>query len=112
MPVYTDSEISFTVDSIQFRVSNFAFGPFAGSMPSHSHGPGSYEIHYVPYGYGTLKLQKESRPIIPNTLYITGPGIEHAQIPAKENPMVEYCIYLRAEPLARTSKKFRNFRNL
>ncbi|WP_148409739.1 AraC family transcriptional regulator [Murimonas intestini] len=104
MPFYTNLEISFTMGNVRFHAGNFSFSSFDQSMPSHSHGPGSYEIHYVPSGNGTLKLKDRDCQIVPNTLYITGPHVEHAQLPGKTNPMCEYCIYLRTESLPRSSK--------
>lgn len=104
MPFYTNLEVSFTIDNIRFHASNFSFSTLDHPMPSHSHGPGSYEIHYVPSGSGTLKLKDRVCHIVPNTLYITGPHIEHAQLPGKTVPMYEYCIYLRTEPLSRSAK--------
>lgn len=96
MSSYLNTSISFTIENVSFHASNFSFAPLTNPMPQHSHGPASYEIHYVPSGYGTLKLRDASCQIIPNTLYITGPHVEHSQIPHRENPMTEYCIYLQA----------------
>lgn len=32
---------------------------------------------------------------MPNTLFVTGPHVEHAQTPVPEEPMEEYCVYLK-----------------
>ena len=32
----------------------------------------------------------------PGTVYVTGPGAEHTQLPDQNDPMWEYCVYLRA----------------
>ena len=36
-----------------------------------------------------------SYDIVPNTLFITGPFVEHSQVPDSKDPMCEYCIYLK-----------------
>ena len=33
----------------------------------------------------------------PGALYMTGPHVRHAQIPSREKPMQEYCVYLQVE---------------
>jgi AraC-like DNA-binding protein len=45
----------------------------------------------------------------PDTLYVTGPGIEHAQRSDTRSPIVEYCLYLNCElsPRAREDPFFR-----
>lgn len=74
---------------------NIIFERFTRTIPSHSHGSGCYEIHYIPYGYGRALVEGHYYDITPNTLYVTGPHIEHAQSPIPEDPMQEYCIYLK-----------------
>ena len=54
---------------------------FLRTIPSHSHGSGSYEIHYIPTGYGKLTADGHIFDIGPNTLFVTGPHVEHAQAP-------------------------------
>ena len=56
---------------------------------------GSYEIHYIPEGYGRALIDGRYYEIMPDTLYVTGPHIGHAQTPLPEHPMCEYCIYLK-----------------
>lgn len=94
---YNDLEINFSMEYLNFNALNFAYERFLRSIPSHSHSNNSYEIHYVPYGKGKVKIDHITYLVIPNTLYITGPHVVHEQIPDKEDPMVEYCIYLKIE---------------
>ncbi|RKP56292.1 AraC family transcriptional regulator [Cohnella endophytica] len=90
---------------IKLRFGNFVlnvlyvkFGYFLSSMPEHSHSQGSYELHYIPQGKGTLIAQDQSYPITPGTLFMTGPDIIHEQIPDFNDPMAEYCIFFEVLP--------------
>ena len=58
--------------------------------PHHCHS--SYELHYVPSGYGTLRVGAERYAIGPGTLYMTGPGVYHEQTADERQPMEEYCL--------------------
>lgn len=90
--------IHIKVDNITVSVLNIAYHCIHTPYPNHSHSSNSYEIHYVPQGAGTLIANKEHYHIINNTLYITGPHIEHEQIPDTTNPMYEYSIHLQINP--------------
>lgn len=93
--VYTDLNIKTTINDMTFMVLNIVFERFLRSMPKHSHGNNSYEIHYIPYGHGKVNINEQIYDIVPNTLYMTGPHVEHEQIPVKNDPMAEYCIYFK-----------------
>lgn len=88
-------DLHFTLGGYDFHVSNIVLEQFTRSIPKHSHSKNSYEIHYIPYGYGKATISGRDYEVTPNTLFITGPFVEHAQIPRKEEPMCEYCIYLK-----------------
>lgn len=92
---YPDPNISFTIGSTRFHALNFVYERFQRTIPSHAHGNGSYEIHYIPEGYGRALIEGQYYEITPGTLYVTGPHMEHAQTPLLEHPMCEYCIYLK-----------------
>lgn len=93
--LYTDLNIKFSVDNTDFYALNICYERFLRTIPGHSHGSESYEIHYIISGYGYAQIQEVLYDITPNTLYITGPHVEHAQIPSLEDPMCEYCVYLK-----------------
>ena len=92
--LYTDLDISFSVEGKTLKAINIILEELTRKIPSHSHGKGCYELHYVSSGYGKTQVDGVFYDIRPNTLYVTGPQVEHSQIPSAENPMVEYCIYL------------------
>lgn len=43
----------------------------------HSHSHNSYEIHYVEEGYGKVLIDNRVYELSHNTVYITGPNIDH-----------------------------------
>ncbi len=92
---YKDLNIRITIDDETFLVLNIVCERFTRAMPKHSHGSNSYEVHYIPYGHGTVYIDDQAFNIIPGTLYMTGPHVEHEQVPVKDDPMMEYCIYFK-----------------
>lgn len=102
---YNDLDIKFTMENVSFYALHLACERFMRSIPCHRHSDNSYEIHYIPYGKGKVKLENTTYQVVPNTLYVTGPHIEHEQIPDKEDPMLEYCIYLKLEKKNQDKKK-------
>lgn len=103
--LYTDMDIHFTMDNIQIHALNIVFERFTRTIPSHSHGNGCYEIHYIPFGRGKLITDGKHYDITPNTLYVTGPHVEHAQTPIQSDPMQEYCVYLKIRTASQKQKK-------
>lgn len=94
---YTDMDIRFFVDRIPIQALNIVFECFKRPIPSHSHGNGCYEIHYISAGYGRLQANGRQYDLGPETLYVTGPHVEHAQTPVESDPMQEYCVYLKVQ---------------
>ena len=99
--LYTDMDIHFSMDGVSIHALNIVFEHFNHAIPSHSHGNGCYEIHFIPYGYGKLTAAGSHYDITPGTLYVTGPHVEHAQMPVPPDPMQEYCIYLKLRSASR-----------
>ncbi|MCC8045682.1 MAG: AraC family transcriptional regulator [Clostridiales bacterium] len=92
---YSEPYIHFSFEKCTVDVLNIIFERFERTIPLHSHGDGSYEIHYIQEGYGQLTAEDKRYDITPNTLFVTGPHVRHAQTPVPQDPMQEYCIYLR-----------------
>jgi len=93
--LFTDLNIRIRIENAELLVLNIAFERFSRSIQKHSHGYGSYELHYIPFGQGTVIVDNDIHKITPNTLYVTGPYVEHEQIPDPTNPMAEYCLYFK-----------------
>ena len=92
---YSNIPVSFSLGDYFFDTLNLAYERFERVIPNHAHGKNCYEIHYISEGYGSTCIEDTSYDITPGTLYVTGPHIQHSQIPSSEHPMCEYCIYFR-----------------
>lgn len=91
--------LSFVLAGTRIEMLSLTEGAMDGAIPSHTHGSGCYEIHYIVRGYGTVLLEGRRYELEPGVLYVTGPQVAHAQLPRPDEPMDECCVYLRAEPL-------------
>lgn len=92
---FNNFDLHFSLGGYDFHVSNIVLEQFERSIPMHSHSKNSYEIHYIPYGCGRVVIAGKDYEVTPNTLFITGPFVKHAQFPNRHDPMCEYCIYLK-----------------
>lgn len=88
--MYTD-KIDFTFNGSKFILSDFRLQSLTESYPNHYHGENSYEIHFFSDGIGHMKIDDNVYDIRPNTLIITGPFVNHEQIPI--SPLTKYSIY-------------------
>ena len=98
---YDKIDLSFAVGNIRCHALKFSFERMRRPFPSHSHSNNSWEIHYIPYGKGTITLDHEICEVGPGSFFINGPHMEHSQTPDGEDPMTEYCIYLKFDPKSR-----------
>ena len=78
-------------------IAMVSYRRFTEVMPEHAHGENVYELHYVEQGSGAVILNRKRYEVKPGMLYITGPGVLHEQIPSKEEPLVEFGIYLQVQ---------------
>ena len=90
-------DVKTTIDNTTFLILNIAFEHFFKPLPRHSHGNNSYELHYIPNGLGQAVIDGSSYELTPGTLYMTGPHVEHEQIPSPMDPMTEYSIYFQLQ---------------
>ena len=70
-------------------------------IAAHRHSNTSYEIHYTARGRGSVTIDGQTREVGPETLYITGPGVVHAQHSQSGDPITEYCLYLNCRRAGR-----------
>ena len=78
-------------------------------IAAHRHSNTSYEIHYTERGRGTVTIDELTRPVGPDTLYITGPGVVHAQRTQAPDAITEYCLYLNCQRVRATPDPFALF---
>lgn len=84
--------IEFEINGAKFSLSDFRLQILNGTYPKHSHSSNSYEVHFFPEGNGKMIIEDEEYEIVPNTLIVTGPKINHEQIP--NGPLHKYSLYL------------------
>ncbi|MBR2259408.1 MAG: AraC family transcriptional regulator [Blautia sp.] len=68
-------------------------------IAAHAHSNTSYEIHYAERGRGSVTIGDRIYPVKSDTLYITGPGVMHAQISDRNEPITEYCLYINCRQI-------------
>ena len=73
-------------------------------IAAHRHSNASYELHYTRGGRGAVTIDGVTRSVLPDTLYVTGPGVEHAQRSDAGDPITEFCLYLNCEALPRAQE--------
>ncbi len=100
---YDSLDLSFSLDGGQIRILNLVFEQFQHTIPAHAHGENCYEIHYIPYGRGCVRMNNTTLPLSSGSVYVTGPYIEHEQTIHADDPMAEYCVYLRIERLPKAT---------
>lgn len=94
---YRDLNISFTIENTRFTILSLVSDKLIHPIPMHAHSKNSYELHYISSGEGVLNSGGVRYRILPGTIFMTGPGVEHEQISDPDNPMTEYCVYLKTE---------------
>lgn len=107
--LYNDMDIHFSLEGVSFHALNIVFEHFERTIPSHIHGNGCYEIHYISTGHGKLKANDTYFELTPNTLFVTGPHVEHAQTPVPDDPMEEYCVYFKLDSSSHMKKMLLSF---
>lgn len=94
---YFDQDIPIFIEGQIIHTLNFISAPQRETIPLHSHGSGCYEIHYVAQGRGRAVFSGQAFELAAGTLYITGPYVEHAHVYSVQDPVWEYCLYLKLE---------------
>ena len=84
---YLDREICFSAEGMRFSVKNIAREYLLRIIPSHAHGENSYEMHYIISGQGWIKTRFGIYEARSGTLFLMGPGEEHAQLSKSDDPM-------------------------
>lgn len=96
--------VSFEIENCLFHTLSMTHYLLNSSLPDHSHASNCYEIHYIISGYGKLKIDNQYFDLKPNTFFINGPHVVHSYTPLYGEPISEYVIQLKLEPVK--GKKF------
>jgi len=92
---YNNLDIVFRLEHTRFRVLNIAREQLHRIIPQHSHGEGSYEIHFNASGCGQVLVNGVLHTLSPGSVYLVGPHVSHAQIPGTEGIQTDDCIYFQ-----------------
>lgn len=80
--------IKFIWNNTEFDITNLGGGILNQDIPRHSHAAGSYELHFIVGGRGTLVTDDKTYELRKNDFFITGPNVSHRQT-TDENERVE-----------------------
>lgn len=95
-----DFSTRFELGSLQVSPVHVRIEQLRPFIAAHSHSNVSYEIHYTHRGRGTVTVEGNSYDVYPGALYVTGPGVVHAQVSDTDDPVIEYCLYLNCRRIA------------
>ncbi len=91
--------MSFELNSLQISPVHVRIEQLRPVIAAHRHSNVSYEVHYTERGHGTVTVDGQVYQVYPGLLYVTGPGVLHAQRSDGRDPVVEYCLYLNCRRL-------------
>lgn len=87
--------IEFEWCSVRFSLADCGGGELKEPIPMHCHSSSSYELHFILSGEGTLLTDFGEYKMRPGNFFVTGPGVNHSQIPDKNNPVNDIFIYIQ-----------------
>ena len=94
--------MSFTMNTLHITPVHVRLEQLRPFIAAHRHSNVSYEIHCTARGHGTVSIDDQVYDVFPGRLYVTGPGVVHAQHSHRDDPVVEYCLYLNCRRFVRT----------
>lgn len=77
--IYDNLDIDFKFEDTTIKICKISNEIIDHPYPLHNHGKHCFEFHFVSCGTGRAQINDEVHPLTPNTFYITGPLISHAQ---------------------------------
>ena len=102
---YGDLNIKIPMGNMTINIFYISFEPPRPNWGFTNHSHSTYELHFIPSGKGILQAFDKKYDIIPDTFYLTGPGVIHQQKADMEDPMCEYCINFEIKISKRNIKK-------
>lgn len=106
---YDDMDLKIRMGDLLINVLYIRFIPAAGIWHIRNHCHSSYELHFIPFGKGTLVSGGRSYAIDPGTFYLTGPQVYHEQISEPADPMAECCINFEVSVCRNTRREADDF---
>ncbi len=105
---YEGLPLEFFLGGIRCRALRISFETYRQPIPSHSHSSNGWELHMVAGGKGRVTLNGRSCSVGAGSFFVTGPHVEHSHISDPLEPISEYCVYLKIEPLKPLGGKTRH----
>lgn len=90
-----DFLIEFEWNGVRFALADCGGGKLNEVIPMHCHSENSYELHFILGGKGTLITDSGEYKMRAGNFFVTGPLINHSQIPDKNDPVEDIFIYLQ-----------------
>lgn len=94
---HPEVHLSFEIENCSFHTLRIGHYFLENSVPAHSHGANTYEIHYIISGNGKVKLGNEYYDLKQNTFYVNGPQVVHSHISLPDSPICEYTILIEMD---------------
>jgi AraC-like DNA-binding protein len=104
--VFNDLDIKFKFGRYAVNVLYINYEPPIPGWGYGNHNHSSYELHFIPQGRGILEVNAQKYEIVPNTFFLTGPGIFHKQVADRDDPMSEYCINFEFKQYRKKARKY------
>lgn len=67
-------------------------------IPMHRHGDGTFELHVILAGQGSVRTRDGERAVRAGDFFITPGGLEHEQTSLPDDPVRELCVYAVQTP--------------
>ena len=89
-----DRMIEFEWSGARFVLADCGGGLLGEEIPMHCHSDGSYELHFITGGEGTLITRAGEYKMRTGNFFVTGPRVDHAQIPDPNDPVSDVFLYI------------------
>lgn len=86
--------IEFEWSGVKFVLADCGGGVLREKIPMHCHSDGSYELHFITGGEGTLLTDSGEYKMREGNFFVTGPRVNHTQIPDENDPVSDVFIYI------------------
>lgn len=90
---FTNELIKFSMENIDFVLSDFKHQTITTPYPLHYHSKDSIEIHYIKSGAGKAILDEATFNVEEGYFFITGPFTVHGQLPNFDNSLEKYSMH-------------------
>ena len=101
--------INFEWGGVHFSLVKCGAGVLTEAIPMHCHSQNSYELHFILSGQGTLLIDSGEYKMRAGNFFVTGPNVNHSQIPDQNDPVEDIYIYLQRKRAVQPDKEAKLF---